>query len=62
VPGTDDWLIAYHRFAVPEGDGYHREIVIDPLTHLPSGDLARVRPRTTSIRLTHPAIPETLDT
>ncbi|MGO4533490.1 family 43 glycosylhydrolase [Leifsonia sp. 2MCAF36] len=62
VPETDDWLIAYHRFAVPDGDGFHREIVIDPVIHLPSGDLARVRPGSPSIRLTHPAIPETLDT
>jgi hypothetical protein len=62
IPGTDHWLIAYHRFAVPNGDGFHREIVIDELTHLPSGDLAPVRTSADSIRLTQPAIPETLDT
>ena len=29
VPGTDDWYIAYHRFAIPDGDGTHRETTID---------------------------------
>ena len=62
VPNTDDWFIAYHRFAVPNGDGFHREIVIDPLTHLPSGDLAPVRPSSDSIRLTQPISPATLHT
>ncbi|MCP2330134.1 family 43 glycosylhydrolase [Actinoalloteichus caeruleus] len=32
VPGTDDWYIAYHRFAVPDGDGTHRETTLDRLT------------------------------
>lgn len=31
VPGTDDWYIAYHRFAIPDGDGTHRETTIDKL-------------------------------
>ena len=62
LPGTDDWVIAYHRFAVPDGDGFHREIVIDPLRHLPSGDLAPVTPGRSAILLTSDAIPETLDT
>ncbi|MEN2742651.1 family 43 glycosylhydrolase [Microbacterium sp. X-17] len=62
VPGTDDWVIAYHRFAVPDGDGFHRELVIDPLIHLPGGALAPVDPRAEPIRLTRSAIPETLDT
>lgn len=43
VPGTDDWLIAYHRFAIPNGDGHHREIAIDVLTHRPDGLLDPVR-------------------
>lgn len=45
LPGTDDWLIAYHRFAIPGGDGYHRELVVQPLHHKPSGDLQRVLPQ-----------------
>ncbi|GAB3396634.1 hypothetical protein GCM10027568_31120 [Humibacter soli] len=44
IPGTDDWLIAYHRFAVPEGDGFHRELVVQPLHHLPQGGLEPVVP------------------
>ena len=31
VPGTDEWYIAYHRFAIPGGDGTHRETTIDRL-------------------------------
>lgn len=44
IPGTDDWLIAYHRFAVPGGDGFHRELVVQPLHHLPQGDLQQITP------------------
>ncbi|KAI3316954.1 glycoside hydrolase family 43 protein [Xylariaceae sp. AK1471] len=29
VPGTDDWYIAYHRFAIPGGNGTMRETTID---------------------------------
>ncbi|KAM5354855.1 hypothetical protein ACJ41O_001501 [Fusarium nematophilum] len=31
VPGTDDWYIAYHRFARPGGGGFRRETTIDRL-------------------------------
>jgi beta-xylosidase len=31
VPGTDEWYMAYHRFAIPDGDGKHRETTIDRL-------------------------------
>ncbi|KAI1176077.1 glycosyl hydrolase [Nemania sp. FL0916] len=31
VPGTDDWYIAYHRFAIPGGNGTMRETVVDRL-------------------------------
>ncbi|CAO2653392.1 Nn.00g028030.m01.CDS01 [Neocucurbitaria sp. VM-36] len=31
VPGTDDWYIAYHRFAIPDGNGTMRETCIDHL-------------------------------
>lgn len=44
IPGTDEWLIAYHRFAVPGGDGFHRELVVQPLHHLPEGGLQQVVP------------------
>ena len=31
IPGRDEWVIAYHRFNVPGGDGYNRETCISPL-------------------------------
>ncbi|KAI1822991.1 glycosyl hydrolase [Xylaria intraflava] len=31
VPGTDNWYIAYHRFAIPNGNGTMRETTIDRL-------------------------------
>ncbi|MFK4985395.1 family 43 glycosylhydrolase, partial [Klebsiella pneumoniae] len=31
VPGTDEWYIAYHRFAIPGGGGTNRETTIDRL-------------------------------
>jgi beta-xylosidase len=42
LPGRDDWLIAYHRFAVPDGDGFHRELVFDELRHRADGLLEPV--------------------
>jgi beta-xylosidase len=44
VPGSDDWLIAYHRFAIPHGSGYRRELAIDPLIHTGDGRIQKVRP------------------
>ncbi len=37
---TGDWYIAYHRHAVPDGDGTHRETTIDRL-HLAEDGLFR---------------------
>jgi beta-xylosidase len=31
VPGKDEWYIAYHRFKIPDGNGYNRETCISPL-------------------------------
>lgn len=39
----EEWLIAYHRFAIPGGDGTHRETVVDRL-HLQDGLLRAVVP------------------
>ncbi|MCH7229438.1 family 43 glycosylhydrolase [Glycomyces sp. L485] len=44
VPGTDDWYIAYHRFAIPDGDGTHRETMIDRLYFEPDGSIRPVVP------------------
>jgi beta-xylosidase len=41
VPGTDDWYIAYHRFAIPGGDGTHRETTIDRVNFDPATGLMR---------------------
>ncbi|CAD6011234.1 family 43 glycosylhydrolase [Agreia sp. COWG] len=50
VPGTDDWYIAYHRFAIPGGDGQHRETTIDKLTFdATTGLINEVTPTLTSV-------------
>jgi hypothetical protein len=59
VPGTDDWYIAYHRFAMPSldatgnggasGDGTHRETTVDRLSFNPDGTIQTVIPTLTSV-------------
>ncbi|MFI2485449.1 family 43 glycosylhydrolase [Promicromonospora kroppenstedtii] len=49
VPGTDEWYIAYHRFAIPGGDGTHRETTIDRLTFGADGLMRTVTPTLTSV-------------
>jgi beta-xylosidase len=44
IPHSDEWLIAYHRFAIPGGTGYRRELAIDPLIHTDDGLLQKVIP------------------
>lgn len=44
VPGTDQWYIAYHRFAIPNGDGTHRETMIDRLYFNADGSIRPVVP------------------
>jgi beta-xylosidase len=51
LPGRDDWLIAYHRFAVPDGDGIHRELVFDELHHRDDGLLEPLTHRTEPLYL-----------
>jgi beta-xylosidase len=43
-PDTGSWYIAYHRFAMRGGNGYHREVIIDRLVHRRDGTLAPVTP------------------
>lgn len=50
VPGTDDWYLAYHRFAIPGGDGTHRETTIDKLAFNRDGTIAPVVPTLESVR------------
>ena len=49
VPGTDDWYIAYHRFAIPGGNGFHRETTIDRLYFDAAGAITPVIPTLESI-------------
>ncbi|MEU5075436.1 family 43 glycosylhydrolase [Streptomyces asoensis] len=49
VPGTDDWYIAYHRFAIPGGDGTHRETTVDRMEFDADGLIKKVVPTLTSI-------------
>lgn len=32
VPGTDDWILAYHRWALESGSGWRREVMFNALT------------------------------
>ncbi|MEU8171781.1 family 43 glycosylhydrolase [Microbispora hainanensis] len=49
VPGTDDWYIAYHRFAIPGGDGTHRETTIDRMEFDENGLIEKVVPTLESV-------------
>ncbi|CAM5600320.1 family 43 glycosylhydrolase [Streptomyces aurantiogriseus] len=49
VPNSDDWYIAYHRFAIPGGDGTNRETTIDKLEFDSDGLMKKVVPTLTSI-------------
>jgi len=52
VPGTDDWYIAYHRFAIPGGNGTFREVVLDRLYfNEETGFIVPVVPTLTGVRL-----------
>ncbi|WP_246002362.1 family 43 glycosylhydrolase [Allorhizocola rhizosphaerae] len=44
VPGTDTWYMAYHRFAIPGGDGYHREVMINRMNFNSDGTIQPVVP------------------
>ncbi|MFI6339964.1 family 43 glycosylhydrolase [Streptomyces sp. NPDC050535] len=55
TPGTDDWYIVYHRFALngpgrPGGDGTNRETTIDRMTFAADGTIEPVVPTLESIR------------
>ncbi|PWK31199.1 family 43 glycosylhydrolase [Actinoplanes xinjiangensis] len=49
VPGSDSWYTAYHRFAIPGGDGTHRETTIDKLEFAADGAIKPVVPTLESI-------------
>jgi Glycosyl hydrolases family 43 len=39
-----DWYIVYHRLAIPNGDGEHRQVCIDRLLFNPDGTIIPVKP------------------
>ncbi|MFB3978823.1 family 43 glycosylhydrolase [Microbacterium proteolyticum] len=49
VPGTDEWYIAYHRFAIPGGNGTNRETTIDRLEVGQDGLFQTVKPTLSSV-------------
>ncbi len=51
VPNTDDWIIAYHRFAIPGGDGFHREVSFDRLVYNADGTIQKVVPSSEPLRI-----------
>ncbi|WP_156077545.1 family 43 glycosylhydrolase [Saccharothrix sp. NRRL B-16314] len=44
APGTDTWYAAYHRFAVPGGNGTNREVTVDRLTFGSDGTINPIVP------------------
>ncbi|MBI9016366.1 MAG: family 43 glycosylhydrolase [Phycisphaerae bacterium] len=42
VPGKDMWYIAYHRFRIPDGNGYNREVCISPMKFDSGGAIENV--------------------
>lgn len=42
IPGRDEWVIAYHRFRIPGGNGYNRETCLSPLRHARDGSIQPV--------------------
>lgn len=49
VPGKDEYYIAYHRFYMPGGNGYNREVCVDKLIVNEDGSLEQVIPTTAGI-------------
>jgi beta-xylosidase len=55
IPGRDEWYIVYHRFAIPSGDGTHRETCIDRMEFNADGT---IKPVTVTLEgITVPVIP-----
>lgn len=51
VPGTDDWYIAYHRFAIPNGNGTMRETTLDKVTFdSKTGLINKIKPTLRGVR------------
>ncbi len=44
VPGTDRWYVAYHRHAIPDGNGYQRQTVLAKMTFDADGNILPMDP------------------
>ncbi|WP_447001886.1 family 43 glycosylhydrolase [Saccharothrix isguenensis] len=44
APDSDTWHIAYHRFAVPAGNGTNREVTVDRMTFNADGTISPIVP------------------
>lgn len=44
VPGTDRWYVAYHRHAIPDGNGYRRQTVLAKMTFDAQGNILPMDP------------------
>ncbi|MHC1765121.1 MAG: family 43 glycosylhydrolase [Verrucomicrobiia bacterium] len=42
IPSRDEWVIAYHRFRIPDGNGYNRETCLSPMRHAEDGRILPV--------------------
>ena len=42
IPGRDEWVIAYHRFRIPGGNGYNRETCLSPMRFGDQGAILEV--------------------
>jgi beta-xylosidase len=50
VPGTDRWYAAYHRHALPRGNGYQRETLLARMEFNPDGSIRPMDPMTVPFR------------
>lgn len=42
IPGRDEWVISYHRFIIPDGNGYNRESCLSPMRFDAEGNILPV--------------------
>jgi beta-xylosidase len=50
VPGTDRWYVAYHRHAIPDGNGYQRETCLVRMEFNPDGSIKPMDPMTPAFK------------
>ncbi|RYG25387.1 glycosyl hydrolase family 43 [bacterium] len=44
IPGTDRWVVAFHRHAIPGGGGYKRETCLSEMRFGPNGEILPIDP------------------